>query len=53
MFKGVYFNTLEKMEKCFKTLTTDTNRKAHTFYWIAPESWAKQTKYYVYYLPKR
>ena len=52
MFNEVWFNTKEKMETCFQSLINDSSRHAHTFYWISPESWAKATKYYVYYLSK-
>lgn len=53
MFQEVVFNTKEKMIKCFNKLVKDKARYAHTFYFISPERYTKETKYWVYYLPRR
>ena len=53
MFKVVEFNTLNKMMRCFAGLNKDPQRCAHTFYFTAPEGWARATRYWVYYLPRK
>ena len=49
MFNCVWFNTKEKMFKCFNTLILDKSRYAHTFHLVEP----KDNRYYVYYISKK
>lgn len=49
MFETVYFNTKEKMMRCFNYLIKDNKRYAHTFHLIEPID----NRYYVYYLRKK
>ena len=50
MFDVVYFNTKEKMMRCFNYLIKDNKRYAHTFHLIEP---IEDNRYYVYYLRKK
>ena len=48
MFDTVYFNTKEKMMRCFNILIKDSKRYAHTFHLIEPVD----NRYYIYYIRK-
>lgn len=50
MFDSVYFNTKEKMMRCFEILVKDKSRYAHTFHLIEP---IEDNRYYIYYISKK
>ena len=49
MFNTVWFNTKEKMMKCFEMLSKDKSRYVHTFHIVEP---IEDNKYFVYYISK-
>ena len=49
MFDVVYFNTKEKMMRCFNILIKDNKRYAHTFHLMEP---IEDNRYYIYYIRK-
>ena len=46
----VYFNTEEKMMRCFNILIKDNSRHAYTFHILKPVC---DNRYYIYYLRKK
>lgn len=48
MFKGVRFNTEDKMKSCYRKLLAEGRKFVHTFHLVEPVG----KDFMVYYLPK-